>query len=69
MCVPNETRITEICHVTQNSWGKNCWTHSMWVPVTHCGDICKEKVPFNPFPGKAQIELQHNFEKFQVTDL
>jgi len=45
----------------------------MWVPATQyyiaCGDICNEKVPFNPFPGKAQIELQHNFEKLQVNDL
>jgi len=45
----------------------------MWVPMTQyyvaCGDICYEEVPFNPFPSKAQIELQHNFEKLQVTDL
>jgi len=45
----------------------------MWVPATQyyvvCGDIYNEKVPFNPFPGKAQIELKHNFEKLQVTDL
>jgi len=28
-----------------------------------CEDICNEKMSFNPFPGKAEIECASSFEK------